>query len=182
MYPAIFLDRDGVIIENCPDYVRSWADVQIFEQALAALAKLRHSPYKIVIVTNQSAIGRGIMTFEQAHSINARLVETIVHAGGRVDGIFICPHTPDENCQCRKPRPGMLFQAANHLSLDLSRSMMIGDAVSDLLAGKRAGVQQLALVQTGRGLLQSQLPVHRELGSFPIYDHLSSAMDDLVKS
>jgi len=180
MFPAIFLDRDGVIIENCPAYVRTWEDVWIFEQALVALKSISDSPYKIVIVTNQSAIGRGIMTFEQAHSINTRLVETIVHDGGRIDGIFMCPHTPDDQCQCRKPNPGMLLQAAKELSIDLSRSIMIGDALSDLLAGKRAGVHQVRLVQTGRGMLQSQLPVPNELGSFLIYDNLSKAIYDLV--
>jgi D-glycero-D-manno-heptose 1,7-bisphosphate phosphatase len=182
MVPAIFLDRDGVIIENCPEYVRVWEDVQIFEQALAALRSLYSSTYKIVIVTNQSAIGRGIITFEQAHSINTRLIETIMHTGGRIDGVFMCPHTPDDQCQCRKPNPGMLLQAAKELSIDLSRSIMIGDALSDLLAGKRAEVPQLSLVRTGRGMLQSQLSVPDELGSFLIYDNLSNAIYNLIKT
>ena len=182
MDPAIFLDRDGVIIENCPEYVRGWEDVLIFEQALAALRILYDSPYKIVIVTNQSAIGRGIITFEQAHSINARLVETIVHAGGRIDRVYMCPHTPDDQCQCRKPNPGLLLQAAKELSIDLSRSMMIGDALTDLVAGRLAGVQQLALVQTGRGTSQNQLPIPPELGSFSVYKTLTEALQNLTRA
>ena len=94
MHPAIFLDRDGVIIENQPAYVRSWDDVQFIPQALVALARLRDSLFKIVIVTNQSAIGRGQITLSEADSINRRLVQVIEKAGGRIDGVFMCPHAP----------------------------------------------------------------------------------------
>ncbi len=181
LHPAIFLDRDGVIIENCPNYVRTWADVQIFDQALTALAKIKRSPLKIVIVTNQSAIGRGIITFEQAHSINTRLVTTIVQAGGRVDGVYMCPHKPDDLCDCRKPKPGLLMQAAKDLAIDLGRSIMIGDAISDLLAGRLAGVQEIALVCTGRGSAQNQITVPPELGYFSVYDTLEDALTNLIK-
>jgi D-glycero-D-manno-heptose 1,7-bisphosphate phosphatase len=178
LHPAVFLDRDGVIIENCPEYVRAWSDVQIFEQALIALANLSQSQFKIVIVTNQSAIGRGIITFEQAHSINARLVTTIVQAGGRIDGVYMCPHRPEDQCECRKPKPGLLLQAAKDLSINLSQSIMIGDAISDLLAGKNAGIHDVALVRTGRG--QSQLPSPSELGLFSVYETLADAVTHLV--
>jgi D-glycero-D-manno-heptose 1,7-bisphosphate phosphatase len=182
MRPAIFLDRDGVIIENRPDYVRSWADVEIFDQAMRALAKLRDSPFLLIIVTNQSAIGRGIITAEQAHSINTQLIQTIMHSGGRIDGVYMCPHAPKDNCKCRKPRPGLLKQAAQDLSVDLSSSIMIGDALTDLLAGKTAGVPQLALVRTGRGAAQDMLPAPPELGSYPVYNTLAEALDKLVDS
>jgi len=180
MQPAIFLDRDGVIIENCPEYVRSWDDVQIFDQALAALARIRHSPYLIVGVTNQSAIGRGIISLAQAHSINARLVETIMHAGGRMDGIYMCPHAPEENCSCRKPQPGLLLQAAQELGVDLNRSIMIGDALTDVLAGQAAGVNQTALVLTGRGYAQSQLPTPSGLAPYAVYATLAEAFGHLL--
>ncbi|GAB4579937.1 MAG: D-glycero-beta-D-manno-heptose 1,7-bisphosphate 7-phosphatase [Anaerolineales bacterium] len=180
MRPAIFLDRDGVIIENCPNYVRTWEDVQIFEQAISALADLANSKYAIVIVTNQSAIGRGIITNEQAHSINARLVQTIVQAGGRVDGVFMCPHKPEDECQCRKPKPGLLLQAANELFLDLSQSIMIGDAFTDLLAGQNARVQQVALVHTGRGLAQSKLAPPPELKPYSSHNTLADALHILL--
>ena len=180
LHPAIFLDRDGVIIENCPNYVRTWGDVQLFEQALTALAKIKRSPYKIVIVTNQSAIGRGLITLAQADAINARLVQTIVDAGGRVDGVYLCPHQPVDQCTCRKPQPGLLIQAAQDLGLDIERSLMIGDALSDLLAGKLAGVQKVALVRTGRGSAQVQLPVPEELGDFSVYETLEEALTHLV--
>jgi len=179
MYPAIFLDRDGVIIKNREAYVRSWNDVETYPKALTALAQANTKPFKFVIVTNQSAVGRGLIPFSAAWEINERLVETIVRSGGRIDGVFMCPHTPQENCECRKPKPGLLLQAAQHLSLDLSRSVMIGDAFSDLLAGQAAGVPRLALVRTGRGAEQAKTKIPANLRPFQIYETLASALEDL---
>ena len=106
MNPAVFLDRDGVIIQNCKNYVRDWKDVEFLPNALKALKQLSQTQYKIIIVTNQSAIGRGIITMVQAEAINQRIIEEITLAGGRVDGLFICPHAPEDHCFCRKPQPG----------------------------------------------------------------------------
>jgi D-glycero-D-manno-heptose 1,7-bisphosphate phosphatase len=107
MEPAIFLDRDGVIIENRPSYVRSWADVVILPLALEAMARIHASPFKIVIVTNQSAVGRGLLGLEEAWAINHHLQQVIEESGGRVDGLFMCPHSPEDHCNCRKPKPGL---------------------------------------------------------------------------
>lgn len=179
-HPAIFLDRDGVIIENRPNYVRSWDDVKIYPQALTALAKIRDTPFKIVIVTNQSGIGRGLIAPEMATAINNRLVRQIERAGGRIDAVFLCPHAPDARCSCRKPEPGLLLQAAEQLAIDLSRSIMIGDALTDLEAGLAAGVAQVALLRTGRGAEQAQLPEANRFKPLRVYDSLASALADLI--
>jgi D-glycero-D-manno-heptose 1,7-bisphosphate phosphatase len=180
MKPAIFLDRDGVVIENRSDYVRRWEDVEIFPAAVDALAKLSSSPYQIIFITNQSAIGRGLISLEDAQMINQMLVDKLLTFGCRIDGIFMCPHAPDENCTCRKPLPGLLIQAAESLNIDLSKSIMIGDAWSDLQAGHAAGISQVALVLTGRGRQQLTLPRPSELGIAPVYQDLSEAFKDLV--
>lgn len=181
MIPTIFLDRDGVIIENRPNYIRSWDDVFIYPQVLDALARVNWSDYKIVIVTNQSVVGRGFISLEEAEIINRRLVNVIEEAGGRVDGVFMCPHHPDEGCACRKPKHGLFLRAAESLSLDLSASIMIGDALSDLEAGKAAGVSKLVLVRTGRGAAQSSLGRIKILGQeVIIYDTLVDALDSFV--
>jgi D-glycero-D-manno-heptose 1,7-bisphosphate phosphatase len=180
MYPAIFLDRDGVIIENRSNYVRSWSDVEIFPQALKGLSLVKKCSFKIVIVTNQSAIGRGLVDLIEVQHINERLVQHINAAGGRVDGIFICPHAPEADCACRKPRPGLLIQAANVLSLDLARSIMIGDALTDLQAGAAAGIPKLALVRTGRGAAQAEALQKSQLVHYTIFDTLSDALKALV--
>lgn len=164
--PAIFLDRDGVIIHNRVGYVRAWEDVRIYPQALPALRKLAGSPFKIMIISNQSAIQRGLTTRAAVEGINAKLQDFILKNGGRVDGIYICPHAPWENCTCRKPKPGLLLQAAFEQKLDLGNSIMIGDALSDLQAGQNAGIQRFFLVLTGRGRKQIQLPMVKAMGNF----------------
>jgi D-glycero-D-manno-heptose 1,7-bisphosphate phosphatase len=119
MFPGILLDRDGVLIENKVNYVRDWSQVKIIPEAIHALTLSEMKNYKIVIVTNQSAVGRGLISLETANEINGRLVNLIHHHGGQVDGVFMCPHKPDDGCFCRKPKPGLLLQAAKELSLDL---------------------------------------------------------------
>jgi D-glycero-D-manno-heptose 1,7-bisphosphate phosphatase len=182
MRPAIFLDRDGVIIENSPTYIRSWKDVILFPEALSALTRIRFSPFQIVIVTNQSAVGRGIIPLSAAVEINQRLAKTIEQAGGRVDGIFMCPHAPEDECDCRKPKPGLLLQAAQALSIDLSQSFMIGDALSDLLAGQAACVRETILVRTGRGASQEMLPLPAGLKPFRAYPTLADALKEMIKT
>jgi len=180
MIPAIFLDRDGVIIANRPQYVRNWADVEIFPQAIQALKKMNGLPYKIVVVTNQAGVSRGIISFEVAEEINQRLHTVIESAGGRIDGIYMCPHKPEDGCNCRKPRPGLIEQAARELSLDLAGSLLVGDMYSDLLAGQAAGVPSLALVRTGLGASQLDEAPADLLGPFEVFDNLSAALDALI--
>ncbi|NMC12415.1 MAG: HAD family hydrolase [Chloroflexi bacterium] len=180
MYPAIFLDRDGVIIENRLNYVLRWEDVDIFPQALQALARIRFCSYKIIIVTNQSAIGRGLITLEAAWEINNRLLCEVQKAGGRIDRIFMCPHTPDDHCSCRKPQPGLILKAARDLHLDLNHSIIIGDTLNDLAAGEAAGLQSTILVQTGLGATQLALPEAKTLRPFKVYATLAEALAAFV--
>jgi D-glycero-D-manno-heptose 1,7-bisphosphate phosphatase len=179
MHAAIFLDRDGVIIDNCPTYIRSWNDVYIYPQALISLAKISNIPHKIIIVTNQSAVGRGIISLDIAEEINQRLISNISRAGGRIDGFYMCPHAPEDNCECRKPKPGMLLEAALEHSIDLNKSIMIGDAWTDLLAGQFAGIKRNILVRSGRGNDQLLMPVPTALKSYLLYDSLFDALADV---
>ena len=181
MFPAIFLDRDGVIIENRSNYVRRWEDVAIFGQALTALAGMNSSAYKIIMVTNQSAVGRGIITLETVREINNRLLRIIELTGGRIDGVYVCPHAPGDHCECRKPKPGLLLQAAEAHKLDFSHSILIGDTLSDLMAGQAAGLRQTVLVRTGLGAQQEFSTKAGDLKPFIIYDTLEEALSDLVE-
>lgn len=177
MVPAIFLDRDGVIIENRPNYVRSVEEITFIPSSVDALAKIQSTPFKIVVVTNQSAVGRGLMTQKVADDINAKVQEYLFQAGGRIDAVFVCPHTPEEQCDCRKPKPGLILQAAEALSIDLSRSFMIGDALDDVRAGQNAGIPNTILLLTGRGKEQIRLAQAKNLKSFLVYDDLLSAVE-----
>jgi len=179
--PAVFLDRDGVIIENRASYIRRCEEIAFIPGALQALARLRSSPYKVVIVTNQSVVGRGLISLDLAEEINREVVAQIERAGGRVDGAYLCPHAPDVGCQCRKPRPGMILQAARELQIDLPGSVIVGDALSDLLAGQEAGVGRWAMVRTGRGEGQSQLPIPPVLEPIRLYNDLSAVIAELVQ-
>jgi D-glycero-D-manno-heptose 1,7-bisphosphate phosphatase len=172
MHPAIFLDRDGVLIENRPDYVRDWSQVRVFPEAVHALSLPQLKKYKIVIVTNQSAVGRGLISLTTAHEINQRLIDLIREHGGQIAGIYMCPHKPEDGCSCRKPLPGLLLQAANDLSLDLQRSWMIGDAWSDVQAGTAAGIRRTILLKTGRGMQQLQQARLEEVTENLVFDNL----------
>lgn len=179
-HPGLFLDRDGVIIENRANYVRTWDDVEFFPQALAALARIRRSPYKIIVVTNQSAVGRGIISLATAQAINDGVVREIERANGRIDGAYICPDAPGNDSPCRKPQPGMLLQAAAEHDIDLSRSIMVGDALTDVQAGRAAGVAHAVMVLTGRGAAQAQLPQAEAMAPIPVYADLTAVVDELI--
>lgn len=178
MFPAVFLDRDGVIIENQADYVRNWSQVKILPKAINAIVTLQQKyPYRVIIVTNQSAIGRRLIPFKAAQDINERLVKIIENNGGQIENVYMCPHKPEDLCNCRKPKPGLFFQAAEELSLELSQSWMVGDAWSDLLAGQAAGLRGVIMVKTGRGVAQLLQPQPDTLRDYQVYEDLSEALE-----
>lgn len=148
--PALFLDRDGVLIENRPRYVRSLAEVVLLPGAMAALAEFARSApdWLIVIVSNQAGIGHGLVSPAVVDEINAWLTAQLRAAGGRLDAIYLCPHRPDENCACRKPKPGLLLQASAELGIDRAASLLVGDSATDVQAALAAGVRPV-FVQTG---------------------------------
>ncbi|MFA9401869.1 MAG: D-glycero-alpha-D-manno-heptose-1,7-bisphosphate 7-phosphatase [Anaerolineales bacterium] len=180
MHPAIFLDRDGVIIENRPGYVRLWSDVDIFPEAIQALNRAAQSPYKIIVVTNQSVVGRGIISLEDAQEINRQLVDTIQKSGGRIDGVYMCTHHPDDGCTCRKPEIGLIQQAARDHNLDLGLSILIGDAMTDLVAAKAAGIPLKALVLTGRGRMTEDQITAKDIQGVSIYKDILMAITDFI--
>ncbi|MCG3151344.1 MAG: Histidine biosynthesis bifunctional protein HisB [bacterium] len=140
---AVFIDRDGVlnrlIIQG---YVRHPNELEVIPEALEGVRRLaQESDYQLVLFTNQSVVGRGDITRSQLDQIHEHLLELIEAAGGRVDLLQICPHAPFLQCDCRKPRPGMLHEAAELLNLDLSQSWVVGDSVRDMQAGRAAGTR-----------------------------------------
>lgn len=180
MAPLIFLDRDGVIIENVDRYVRSWDDVVLLPSAISALARLTMAGYNIIVVTNQSAVGRGLLSLHDAQSINQRLAQEIALGGGRIDAFYLCPHAPEDNCECRKPQPGLLLRAAQERMIDLPTAILVGDALTDIQAGQRAGIHCNVLVQTGRGRVQSALPEAQALRPFLEYASLDAYVSALL--
>lgn len=148
-FQAIFVDRDGVINRERRDYVKSWDEFIFLPGALTALQRLAALDLPILMVTNQSAIGRGRVSAAKIAVIHTHMEAAITKAGGRVDQVYHCPHRPDEGCVCRKPAPGLLLQAARDYGLELERCLFIGDAVTDAMAAHAAGCHAI-LVRSGR--------------------------------
>ena len=147
---AVFIDRDGTINRNRPDHVKSWEEFVFLPGALYALRQLAATGLAVVVTTNQASINRRLVAEETVREIHARMVAAIDQAGGRIDGIYYCPHRPEENCGCRKPRPGMYLQSAHDLDLDPTLSYVIGDTRNDVLAAIAIGARPI-LVETGIG-------------------------------
>jgi D-glycero-D-manno-heptose 1,7-bisphosphate phosphatase len=154
--------------------------VRFLPGALEALQRLSRSTYALVLVTNQSAVGRRVISLEQAMEINQRVIAEISARGGRIDASYLCPHRPDEGCRCRKPAPGMLFQAAEELGLDLAHSCLIGDAASDMQAIQAAGGRGI-LVLTGRGREQLPLLNAQGLRDCLVVTDLRAAVDRILE-
>jgi D-glycero-D-manno-heptose 1,7-bisphosphate phosphatase len=146
---AIFLDRDGTINRERADYVKSWQEYEWLPGALDALCELARLGVPILVVSNQSAVGRGILDVGALDAIHAQVRAEAAAAGGRLDEFFVCPHTPAAQCACRKPQPGLLLEAARRYGLDLSRCVFVGDAITDMQAAQAAGCGWL-LLRTGR--------------------------------
>ncbi len=165
--PAVFLDRDGVVIEDS-HYLGSRDRVQLVPGAAEAIAGLNRAGWVVVIVTNQSGVGRGLFTETDVDSVHDHLLELLRGYGAKIDAFQYCPHHPEAElpafrieCECRKPRPGMLLRAAAELGIDLAESWMIGDRVSDLEAGAAVGCRT-ALVRTGYGMLVNAAGLDRD--------------------
>ena len=146
---AVFLDRDGTIMEDA-NYVGQLERVTLIPGAAAALQQLQTAGYRLFIITNQSGVGRGYFTREAVEQIHAHLDEQFGRSGVKFAGYYVCPHHPADNCECRKPRPKLLLDAAAREGVDLAGSYMIGDRASDIQAGVNAGTRTV-LVLTGVG-------------------------------
>ena len=147
--PAVFLDRDGVINVEV-SYLGDPAGVQLLPGVTAAIHRLNQAGLPVIVVTNQSGIGRGYYSLDTMTAVHQRMDAELAAAGAHVDALYFCPHRPEDGCSCRKPAPGMLIQAAAELGLDLECSVIIGDKFSDLAAGKAIGCCAV-LVLTGHG-------------------------------
>jgi len=146
----IVLDRDGVINHDSPEFIKSPDEWRPIPGSLEAIARLNHAGYRVVVATNQSGVGRGLLDFSTLAAIHDRMHRALAHVGGRIDAIFYCPHTADSRCECRKPRAGMLREIGVRFSVDLAGVACVGDGLRDLQAAETVGAQPM-LVLTGKG-------------------------------
>jgi histidinol-phosphate phosphatase family protein len=144
---AVFLDRDGVINQKAPEkeYIRNWREIQFIPGAIKAIASLNRAGYRVFVATNQRGVATSKINMEDLLDIHRRIQQACAQGGAVISQIYFCPHDIPANCSCRKPRPGMLQQAALEYGLDLRASWMIGDSVSDVRAGESAGCRTILL-------------------------------------
>lgn len=172
----VFLDRDGVINVNRDDHVKSWDEFRFLPGALEGLRLLTEYGYRIFVVTNQAAVNRGLITHATLQAIHQRMVATAKTCGAHIVDVSYCPHRPDEDCDCRKPRPGMLLSLAATYQIDLHQAFMIGDALSDIAAGQAAGCRTI-LVLSGRGQAQlAQLDTSQHRPNYVARDLFDAAL------
>ena len=163
----VFLDRDGTLVRD-RGYTYKLGDYRLLDGVVEGLRLLQRADYRLAIVTNQSGIGRGFFTESDFEAFQARLLEDLGGWGVHIGAQFFCPHRPEEGCECRKPRPGMLWRARAELGAELARSWMVGDSASDLELADRAGLRGAVHVLTGEaegkgGRLNARIPVAEDL-------------------
>jgi D-glycero-D-manno-heptose 1,7-bisphosphate phosphatase len=147
MQKAAFLDRDGVINRKAPGngYITTWEDMEILPGVPASIAKLNEAGFRVIVVSNQRCVAKGLITTANLESLHDRMKLYLAESNARIDAIYYCPHENFPACRCRKPQPGMLLKAARDHDIDLASSWMIGDSAADIEAGKRAGCQTVLL-------------------------------------
>lgn len=180
----IILDRDGVINEDSDEYIKSPDEFIPIPGSLEAISRLNHAGYTVMVATNQSGLSRGYFTVEDLNNMHEKLRRQLSAYGGQISGIVFCPHGPDDACDCRKPKTGMLEEIAQRLQTSLEDVPAVGDSLRDLQAARAVGAQPI-LVKTGKGLRTLEAIAQNselaELSSVPVYDNLSEYVDDLLK-
>ena len=173
----IILDNRGVINYSSDTFIKTPDEWQPIPGSLAALARLSQAGYRIVIATNQSGIGRGLMDMETFNAINEKMYKAVNQAGGRIDAIFFCPHAIADKCNCRKPKTGMYNEIIQRYGIDLKNIPIIGDSLRDLQAAAKAGAIPI-LVLTGKGertKARNSLP-----DGTKIFENLAGVIDSLI--
>ena len=146
----VILDRDGVINQDSDQFIKNTTEWKAIPGSLEAIAKLNHAGYRVVVASNQSGIGRGLLDMGALNAINDKMYRLLAQVGGRIDALFYCPHAAEANCDCRKPKPGMFVDIAQRFNVDLAGVPAIGDSLRDLQAAVTVGAQPM-LVLTGKG-------------------------------
>ena len=174
----IILDRDGVINHDSDDYIKSADEWHPISGSLEAIARLYLSGYRIIVISNQSGLARGTFNIEALNSIHDKMHRLLAGYGGVIEAIFFCPHSPDDGCGCRKPRPGLYLEVAKRLRIKLNNVSAVGDKLSDIQAATAGGAKPV-LVRTGYGKLVEDGGTVPD--GVPIFDDLAAVVDRLLQ-
>ncbi len=176
---AIFLDRDGVLNKDSDDYIRSVEDVNVYPFVSKTLKKLTDMGLKIFITSNQSAISRGYFTEEVNGKIFEKVISDSEKDNGKITDFYYCPHLPTDNCNCRKPKPGMFLRAAKEYKFDIKNSVYVGDSVCDWQAAKNLGIP-FYLVETGYGLETAEMIRKEKNIEVKTWKNLKIVVEDIL--
>lgn len=176
----IILDRDGVINQDSDAFIKTTDEWIPIPGSLDAISRLNQAGYHVVIATNQSGIARGLLDMEMLNAIHEKMQRTLSELGGRIDAIFFCPHGPDDQCDCRKPKTGLFEQIKKRIKHDLGNVYAVGDSLRDLQAAQAAGALPV-LVRTGKGAhTMAALATEPGLEQVPVFDNLAGFVDHLL--
>ena len=179
----VILGRDGILNVYREDHVKSPDEWEPIPGALEAVARLNHAGWHTVVATNQAGIGRGMIDMASINAVHQRMMQRLAEVGGRVDAVFFCPHTPEDNCDCRKPKPGLMNQIAQRYGIEPRTVPMVVDTLRDLQAARAAGCEP-HLVRTGRAVALTDAQVVEIVQQVPmteVHDDLSDFVDFLLE-
>lgn len=177
----VIFDRDGTINQDRDDYVKSADEWIPMPGVLDAIARLNHAGWHVVVATNQSGLGRGLYDMAALNAMHAKMHKLLAAAGGRIDAVFYCPHSPDDHCNCRKPAPGLFEQIAERYGMELTRVPCVGDTLRDLQAGAAVGcTPHLVLTGKGEKLRGKPLPDDYPAGTL-VHNDVSAFADWLLQ-
>ncbi len=179
----VILGRDGILNVYREDHVKSPDEWDPIPGALEAVARLNHAGWHTVVATNQAGIGRGMIDMASINAVHLRMMQRLAEVGGRLDAVFFCPHTPEDNCECRKPKPGLMKQIAQRYGIEPRAVPMVADTLRDLHAARAAGCEP-HLVRTGRagGLSEAQVvEMVQQVPATEVHDNLNDFVDFLLE-
>jgi len=176
----IVLDRDGVINHDSDAYIKSPDEWLPVDGSLEAIARLNHRGYTVAIASNQSGLARGYFDIAALTAIHRKMDDMLTKVGGRIDAIFYCPHGPDDGCDCRKPKPGMLLEIGQRFNVPLEDVVFIGDSIADIKAAYNANAKAI-LVRTGKGKKAEKILQTESKISVPVFNNLSAAVSAILQ-
>ncbi len=179
---TVFLDRDGVINQDSPDYIKTPSEFIFIPGSIDAIKTLTLNNFDVIIITNQSAINRQMISTNTLENIFFKMKTRVQQSGGKIKDIFYCPHKPDDNCDCRKPKPGMILKAQKKHHIDLSKSIMVGDSAKDIECSIAAGCGFSALVRTGIRTTSEKALIEKNIHPDYIGNDLFDVVNWIIKT
>jgi D-glycero-D-manno-heptose 1,7-bisphosphate phosphatase len=177
---VVFLDRDGVINHDSPDFIKSWSEFEFLPGSLEALKQLMLNRFPVIIITNQSVIRRKMVSKKDLDVIHDMMKKAVQANGGEIKDIFYCPHIPEDGCDCRKPNPGLIYRAKKRYRIDLETSIMVGDSVKDIECARNAGCGTAILVKTGNGITAEKILKEKMIHPDVVFSNLLEAVNWIV--